>query len=238
MLFSTTTHTKPTTTQQENHQNTTTHTTTTTKKNQRSKAHGFVGRSKSHKKSKSYTHRDRFVGSWRKGSGSSAKSKAYGSKALGRRSVRGFVDRFVVRRSQRHDLGYGVRGVIWTLGSPMKSKAWYGLSLLSLSLSLFACESENDLKWKFWLKPISGSKPLKHTVNWKYFLENLFSMRNQTPAFTEKHFRKWFEAKTNTAYIYEREGKWMQWMKLLWNIRFILLFESFNKRNWNVIFMF
>ena len=32
MLFSTTTHTKPTTTQQENHQNTTTHTTTTTTK--------------------------------------------------------------------------------------------------------------------------------------------------------------------------------------------------------------
>ena len=63
------------------------------------------------------------MGSWRKGSGSSAKSKAYGSKALGRRSVRGFVDRVVVRRSQRHDLGYGVRGVIWTLGSPMKSKA-------------------------------------------------------------------------------------------------------------------
>ena len=26
-------------------------------------------------------------------------------------------------------------------------------------------------------------------------------MRNQTPAFTEKHFRKWFEAKTNTALV-------------------------------------
>ena len=35
------------------------------------------------------------MGSWCEGSGSSAKSKARGLKALGRRSVRGFVDRWV-----------------------------------------------------------------------------------------------------------------------------------------------
>ena len=134
MLFSTTTHTKPTTTQQENHQNTTTHTTTTKKKkNQRSKRESkkskshknvdqFVGQSKSHKKSKSHRERDRFVGSWRKGSGSSAKLKARGSKVLGRRSVRGFVDRW----SRRCDLGSGF-------------VAWSGLSLLPLSLSLSLC---------------------------------------------------------------------------------------------------
>ena len=85
MLFSTTTHTKPTTTQQENHQNTTTHTTTTTIKkirDQREKVKiqnhknvdQFVGRSKSHKKSKSH----REISSW-----------AHGAKALGcRRSPR------------------------------------------------------------------------------------------------------------------------------------------------------
>ena len=50
-----------------------------------------------------------------------------------------------------------VWGVIWALSS----------SSLSLSLSLFACESGNGLNWKFWLKPISGSNQLKHTVNWK-----------------------------------------------------------------------
>ena len=167
-----------------------------------------------------------------------------GSWVKGSRSKIGSWVRRSVRRSTKSKAwsGLWVRGVIWALGSPVQSKAWSGLSLLplslSLSLSLFARKSGNCLKWKFWLKPISGSKPLKHTVNWKYFPENLFSMRNQTLAFTEKHFRKWFEAKTNTAYIYEREGKWMQWMKLLWNIRFILLFESFNRRNWNVIFMF
>ena len=198
-----------------------------------------MGRSKSHKKSKSHTERDRFVGSWHKGFGSSAKSKARGSKALGRRLVHGFVDRFVDRQSRRHDLGYGF--VAWSGLWVRRCSQRHDLGslfFLSLSLSLFARKSGNCLKWKFWLKPIFGSKPLKHTVNWKYFPENLFSMRNQTLAFTEKHFRKWFEAKTNTAYIYEREGKWMQWMKLLWNIRFILLFESFNRRNWNVIFMF
>ena len=72
-------------------------------KNQRSKARGFVCRSKSHRKSKSHRERDRFVGSWREGSRSPAKSKARGSKALGRRSVRGFVDRFVDQQSRRRD---------------------------------------------------------------------------------------------------------------------------------------
>ena len=33
------------------------------------------------------------IGSWREGSGSSAKLKVHGSKALGRRSVCGFIDR-------------------------------------------------------------------------------------------------------------------------------------------------
>ena len=43
------------------------------------------------------------IGSWREGFGSLAKSKVYGSKALGRRSVRGFVDRFVDQQSRRRD---------------------------------------------------------------------------------------------------------------------------------------
>ena len=143
----------------------------------------FVGRSKSHKKSKS--HREREIGSWVHGW---VAGEVEGSWVEGSRSK---IDSWV-RRSA-------------------KSKAWSGLWVrrwsrrhdlgsLSLSLSLFACESRNGLKWKFWLKPIFGSKPLKHTVNWKYFPENLFSMRSQIPAFTEKHFRTWFEAKTNIAW--------------------------------------
>ena len=98
MLFSTTTHTKPTTTQQENHQNTTTH-TTTKKKNQRSKACAFVGRSKSHRKSKSHRERDRFM-------------------ALGRR--RRVEDRFVARR-------FWVIGEVegsWVEGSGSKIGLW------------------------------------------------------------------------------------------------------------------
>ena len=39
------------------------------------------------------------MGSWHEGSGSPAKSKARGLKALGRSEVRGFVD----RRSRRRD---------------------------------------------------------------------------------------------------------------------------------------
>ena len=157
MLFSTTTHTKPTTTQEENHQNTTTHTTTTTTK------------IKITQKSKSHRERDRFVGfrrswrlwvagevesSWVEGSG----SKIGGSKALA--------------LGQR----LWVRGVIWALGSPTKLKiglwvrgakslghrrsrsSWVAGNGLSLSLSLCAwawshshslslCFSENDI-WK------------------------------------------------------------------------------------------
>ena len=193
MLFSTTTHTKPTTTQQENHQNTTTHTTTTTikkikdqrkSKNSKSQKRRSVRGSIKITQKIKITQRDQFVGSWRKGSGLPAKSKACGLKALDRWSIRGFVDRFVDQRSQRHDLRWR-----------------HDLGSLSLSLSLFAHEFRNGLKWKFWLKPISGSKLLKHTVNWKYFPKNLFFMRNQTLAFTEKYFRKWFEAKTNTILV-------------------------------------
>ena len=85
-------------------------------------------------------------------------------------------------KSKSKGSGLWVRGVIWVR-----------------SLSLFARESGNGLKWKFLLQTISGSNQLKHTVNWKVFPENLFFMRNQTPTFTEKHFQKWFEVKTNTT---------------------------------------
>ena len=80
----------------------------------------FVGRSKSHKKSKSQRERerDRFVSSWRESSGSLAKSKARGSKVLGRRSVREFVDRWVEGSRSKIDS--------WVRRST-KSKAWFGL---------------------------------------------------------------------------------------------------------------
>ena len=79
------------------------------------------------------------MGSWRKGSGSPAKSKA-----LGRRSVRGFVD----RQSRRRD--WFVDRWFHRLAKS-KSKAVIGevgeVEVEgSLSLSLFACKSGNGLK--------------------------------------------------------------------------------------------
>ena len=117
-----------------------------------------------------------------------------------------------------------VRGLMWLavygfddLGltiSPMVRRSplfWaYDLSLslclrmwvlslsLSLSLSLFA----RLRKWfegKILAENIFRVKGLNFTVNWNSFLENPFSIHNQTPAFMKKLFRKWFEAKTNTA---------------------------------------
>ena len=70
--------------------------------------------------------------------------------------------------------------------------------VLSLSLSLFA----RLRKWfegKILAENIFRVKGLNFTVNWNSFLENPFSIHNQTPAFMKKLFRKWFEAKTNTA---------------------------------------
>ena len=132
-------------------------------KNQRSKARGFVGRSKSHRKSKSQRERERSV----RGSGSKAlgRRSVRGTKALGcrrsrwfvgRRSVHGFVDRFVDQRSRRRD-----RFVDRWVCRSVKSKAVIGevgevkvegsLSL-SLSICVFARESINGLKWKFSLQ--------------------------------------------------------------------------------------
>ena len=94
------------------------------------------------------------IGSWCEGSGSSAKSKVRGSKALGRRSVCGFVD----RRSRRHDrrsrrldqrsrrrdrfVDRWVRRL-----AKSKSKAVIGEVEVEGSLSsVFACEFGNGLK--------------------------------------------------------------------------------------------
>ena len=157
-------------------------------KNQRSKARGFVGRSKSHRKSKSQRERDRFValgrrlwfedrfvarrlwvageveGSWVEGSGlkigswlrrsvcRSAKSKAWSAKSkskavIGEVEVEGCDRRSRRSQSQRISLSLSLS--------------------ISISVSIFARESGNDLKWKFSLQTISGSKPSKHPVNWK-----------------------------------------------------------------------
>ena len=127
-----------------------------------------MGRLKSHRKSKSQRERDRFVGSWLwvegssskigswcEGSGSPTKSKVRGSKALGWRSVRGFVDRRSRRcdrrsqRSRRRDRQSWRRDrfVNWWVRRSAKSKSKAVIDKvgevkvegsLSLSLSLFA----------------------------------------------------------------------------------------------------
>ena len=135
------------------------------KESKKSKSHRnvdrFVGQSKSYRKSK--WEREREIGSW-----------VRGAKALGCRWSRRLVsrrlwveDRFVARR-------LWVAGEVegsWVKGSRSKIGSWVRRSTkskaLSLSLFVFARESRNGFKWKFSLQTISGSKPSKHTVNWK-----------------------------------------------------------------------
>ena len=111
------------------------------------------------------------------------------------RSVR-CDSRFVGLRC--NDLGFlGSRSLSLSLSLSLCLHVW----VLSLSLSLFA----RLRKWfegKILAENIFRVKGLNFTVNWNSFPENPFSMRNQTPAFPEKHFQKWFEVKTNTALAY------------------------------------
>ena len=65
---------------------------------------------------------------------------------------------------------------------------------LSLSLSL-----QNSFEVKIGTKIHFRSQSLFFWVNGNQFLENRIFRTNQTPAFPEKHFRKWFSPKTNTA---------------------------------------
>ena len=119
-----------------------------------------------------------------------------GSPFVGRGfTVRGFV-RLAVRGFD--DLVGGAT-ISTFLGSRSLSFSLYlRMWVLSLSLSLFA----RLRKWfegKILAENIFRVKGLNFTVNWNSFPENPFSICNQIPAFTEKLFRKWFEAKTNIA---------------------------------------
>ena len=133
ILFSTTTHTKPTTIQQKNHQNTTTHTTTTTTKikiTQRERSvRGFPAKLKALGRRRS----QRLVGRrlwvedwWVKGSGS-------GSKAL----------------DSWRDLGFGFAGEVedWFMGSWREGSGSPAMG--SLSLSLFVRERNLTLTLRF-----------------------------------------------------------------------------------------
>ena len=99
-----------------------------------------------------------------------------------------------VRRSRQWCDDLHFSGFAISLSLSLCLRMW----VLSLSLSLFA----RLRKWfegKILAENIFRVKGLNFTVNWNSFPENPFFIRNQTPTFTEKLFRKWFEAKTNTA---------------------------------------
>ena len=66
--------------------------------------------------------------------------------------------------------------------------------LLSLSLSL-----RNSFEVKIGTKIHFRSQSLFFWVNGNQFSENSIFWTNQIPAFLEKHFKKWFSPKTNTA---------------------------------------
>ena len=105
------------------------------------------------------------------------------------------IERRDVAIDERCDAIVGLELRLW---SPAKSLLPLSLSpiwaLSSLSLSL----SGNTLKWKWKCKMISVVKAFFFSVNGNQFPENRIIRTNQTPAFPEKHFRKWFSPKTNT----------------------------------------
>ena len=66
----------------------------------------------------------------------------------------------------------------------------------SLSLSLW-----NSFEVKIGMEIHFRSQSLFFSVNGNQFSENSIFRTNQTPAFLEKHFQKWFSPKTNTALL-------------------------------------
>ena len=88
-----------------------------------------------------------------------------------------------VARTRRRDLA-DASGVGRDLGSRFVGE------VEGSSLSLFARLTPKWFEVKFSLQTISGSKPHFTRSTENIFPENLFSMCNQTPVFTEKHFRK------------------------------------------------
>ena len=96
----------------------------------------------------------------------------------------------------------------WSLGASSPSPS------LSLSLSL---SLRNSFEVKIGTEIHFRGQSLFFSVNWNWFPENSIFQTNQTFAFTEKHFRKWFSLKTNTgiAYIKLNFGKVRVWKKAI-----------------------
>ena len=113
------------------------------------------------------------------------------------------------RRSVSRDRDLGSRSSDWSsrdrrgleLGVRRRSSDWTGArsSTIARSLSLSLSLSGNTLKGKWKCKMISVVKANFFSVNGNQFLENSIFRTNQTSPFPEKHFRKWFSPKTNTA---------------------------------------
>ena len=81
----------------------------------------------------------------------------------------------------------------WCLRTERTGARWVRSSL-SLSLSL-----RNSFEVKIGTKIHFRSQSLFFWVNGNQFSENSIFWTNQIPAFLEKHFKKWFSPKTNTA---------------------------------------
>ena len=119
----------------------------------------FMGRSKSHKKSKSQKERE--IGSWvRRSIHRLAKSKAW---------------------SKGEDLERLVWGRWW-------SSVWLSLESTCCFECVWESSNGNCLKWKWERKLFYTLGPLFYGQHWKYFQFDPIFRTNQTVYFTEKHF--------------------------------------------------
>ena len=113
----------------------------------------------------------------------------------------GVRSRWCLDEQSTHRHMEGMRTAIWPAWSWVRRRSlslsvFAHLWVLSLPLSLFA----RLRKWfevKITTKNILRPVALFYSQHWKHFLFDLIFNNNQTSTFTEKHFRKWFETKTN-----------------------------------------
>ena len=131
-------------------------------------------------------------------------------------------------RSLRCDRRTGAREIDrrGTIGEVLRStqlvsvivKLELGVRLFSLSLSLSV---RNSFEVKIGTEIHFCGQSVFFSVNWNWFPKNSIFRINQTPAFPEKHFRKWFSPKTNTplsAWFYIYSGR-----KLILGVRGVVL---------------
>ena len=148
-----------------------------------------------HNNNKNQNHREREIGGSKIGR---SKARSRGGEIEGAIGVVWSSDWSSWDRAARCDrCGAAIGKTGMTSACDRRTGLELGVRLFFLSLSL-SLSVRNSFEVKIGTKTHFRGQSVFFSVNWNWFLENSIFRTNQTPAFSEKHFQKWFSPKTNT----------------------------------------